>query len=115
MPLCEMSSLVMHSRGLVERNGRCHWQWLPDPAVFVAPGRNQPRAEMREMCGQVLCPVLVVRAEHSELFAAADLDAVAGLFPSARAAELPDSGHMIMWENPNGVADIAIEFLQSGT
>jgi pimeloyl-ACP methyl ester carboxylesterase len=57
--------------------------------------------------------VLVVRAEYSEVFAAADLGAVVSLFPSARAAELPDSGHMIMWENPHGVADLAIRFLHS--
>jgi pimeloyl-ACP methyl ester carboxylesterase len=112
-PRSQRDALAVHSRGLVERDGRSHWQWLPDPAVFVAPGRNQPHDEMRQMCGRVHCPVLVVRAKHSEVFAAADVDAVVRSFPSALAAELPDSGHMIMWENPNGIADLAIRFLHS--
>jgi pimeloyl-ACP methyl ester carboxylesterase len=63
----------------------------------------------------VRCPVLVVRAEHSEVFAPEALDRVVGSFPSANGAQLDGSGHMIMWENPNGVADIAIRFLQSAT
>ena len=25
----------------------------------------------------------------------------------------PGTGHMVMWENPNGVADVAIQFLQT--
>jgi len=112
-PRAQREALVRHSRGLVSREGRFHWQWGPDPAVFIAPGRNQPADEARAMCSRVLCPVLVVRADHSELFPAAELDAVVRLFPSASAVELPNSGHMVMWENPNGVADLAIRFLSS--
>jgi pimeloyl-ACP methyl ester carboxylesterase len=79
--------------------------------VFVAPERNQPVDEARPMCGRVRCPVLVVRAEHSEVFAESELDAVIRSFPSATGAELPGSGHMVMWESPSEVAWLAIEFL----
>jgi len=113
LPRAEHDALVRQSRDLVMRDGRWQWQWAPDPAVFFASGRNQPLDGMREICGRVKCPVLVVRAEHSELFAAADLERVVGSFPSAQAEELPGSGHMVMWENPRGAADIAIRFLAS--
>jgi pimeloyl-ACP methyl ester carboxylesterase len=109
----QRDALALHSRGLAVRDGRFHWLWGPDPGVFVAPGRNQEVDGMRETCGRVRCSVLVVRSEHSELFAPEDLDRVVGSFVSASGAELSGSGHMIMWENPNGVADIAIGFLQS--
>jgi pimeloyl-ACP methyl ester carboxylesterase len=65
------------------------------------------------MCGRVCCPVLVVRAEHSELFPAHELDAVVRSLPSASAVELPNSGHMVMWENPTEAAEVAITFLTS--
>jgi pimeloyl-ACP methyl ester carboxylesterase len=112
-PRAQRDALALHSRGLAARDGRFQWLWGPDPAVFVAPGRNQALDGMREMCGRVRCPVLVVRSEHSEVFGPEDLDRVVGSFVSASGAELPASGHMVMWENPNGVADIAIRFLQS--
>jgi pimeloyl-ACP methyl ester carboxylesterase len=112
-PRARRDALVLHSRGLVAREGRFYWQWGPDPAVFSAPRRNQPANEAREMCGRVCCPVLLVRAEHSELIPAAEIDAVVRLFPSAITVELPSSGHMVMWENPKGVADLAIGFLNS--
>ena len=112
-PRAQRDALALHSRGLVSRDGRFHWQWGPDPAVFIAPGRNQLADEAREMCGRVRCPVLVVRAEYSELFAAGELDAVVRSFPSASAVELPNSGHMVMWENPSEVAKLAITFLTS--
>jgi esterase len=114
-PRAQRDALALHSRGLVARDRRFHWQWAPDPAVFSAPNRNQPADEVREMCGRVRCPVLVVRAAHSELFAARDLGAVVRSFASASGAELPDSGHMVMWENPSEVAQLAIAFLASST
>ena len=43
---------------------------------------------------------------------ATDVQFVAMMSP-ASGAELLGSGHMIMWENPNGAADVAIRFLQS--
>ena len=111
--LADSVLLALHSRGLVARHGRFHWQWAPDPAVFTAPGRNQPADEARDMCGRVRSPVLVVRAEHSEVFAAEELDAVVRSFPSASGVELPNSGHMVMWENPSVLAKLAIKFLTS--
>jgi esterase len=107
------NALVLHSRALVVRDGRFHWQWMPDFAVAIAPDREPSPQEEREMCGGVRCPVLVMRAQHSELFAASELDAVVRSFPSATAVQLPDSGHMIMWENPNGVADLTVGYLTS--
>ena len=59
------------------------------------------------------CPVSVVRTEHSELFAAVDLDCVVNFFLCASGEVLPDSGHMIMWENPDGVVALATRFLSS--
>jgi len=112
-PRAQRDALALHSRGLAERNGRFQWQWGPDPAVFAAPGRNQPFDELREMCGRVRCPVRIVRAEQSELFAPGDLDRVIRSFPSASGDELHGSGHMVMWENPNGIADLAMRFLQT--
>jgi pimeloyl-ACP methyl ester carboxylesterase len=112
-PRAQHDALVLHSRGLVVRDGRLHWQWMPDFAVAVAQDREPSPEEEREMCGRVRCPVLVMRAEHSELFDRTELDAVVDSFPSATGVELPESGHMIMWENPNGVADLALGYLAS--
>src|SRR4051794_30440725 len=57
-PRAQHNALLHHSTGLIERAGRFRWQWGPDSAVFVAPGRNQPLEEMRETCHRVECPVL---------------------------------------------------------
>ncbi len=85
---------------------------MPDLAVI---GHSEPAPEDEwAMCARVDCPVLVIRAQHSELLTDAGAAQIVAAFPSATLMELPDSGHMVNWENPSGVADLSLAFLARG-
>ena len=110
-PRAHRAALVAHSRGLAPgADGRLNWEWMPDFAVIGAPNGAPAAEEEWQLCGQVRCPVLVMRAAESELFPASELDRNVSAFQHATGVDLPNSGHMIMWENPAGVADGALGF-----
>jgi pimeloyl-ACP methyl ester carboxylesterase len=109
-PRAQPKALALQSREMVPgEDGRFDARYMPDLEVL---GHSAPAAdEQWEMCARVDCPVLVMRAEHSELLTAAGAAQIVAALPSATLVELPDSGHMVNWENPSGVADLSLAFL----
>jgi esterase len=112
-PRSERDSLVAQSQLLANGDGRLNWQWRPDLSVFGAQDGAPSVEDEWQLCGRVRCPVMVMRAAHSELFDPAELERNVGAFPSGVAVELPNSGHNVMWENPSGVADLVDDFITS--
>ncbi len=109
-PRARPDALELHARELVEGDdGELRFRYMPDLAVI---GHSEPAPEEEwAMCARVDCPVLLIRAEHSELLTREGAEQAVAAFPSATLVELPGSGHMVNWENPAGVADLSLAFL----
>ncbi len=109
-PRARRDALELHARELVEgEDGELGFRYMPDLAVLG--GSDPPAEEEWAMSARVECPVLVMRAEHSEILTREGAQSIVEAFPSATLVELPGSGHMVNWENPSGVADLALAFL----
>jgi pimeloyl-ACP methyl ester carboxylesterase len=109
-PRARHDALELHARELVEgEDGQLGFRYMPDLDVF---GHSEPPpGEEWAMCGRVDCPVLLIRAEHSELLTREGAARIVDAIPDAALVELPGSGHMVNWENPSGVADLSLAFL----
>ena len=68
----------------------------------------------RPFLAQITCPTLIVRAEHSPL-AREKIDRLAGSLPDGRWAEVKDTYHHVMLDNPDGLVRAVREFLATLT
>ena len=53
--------------------------------------------------GPVTAPTLVLRGDHDDLLAGEDQD-LAAVIPHARTVVYEDTGHLVLWEQPERVA-----------
>jgi pimeloyl-ACP methyl ester carboxylesterase len=93
---------------LLGPDGRWRWSHPADPGVL---GLEVPDAVERGLIDAVRCPTLVVRAEHSEVLSSDGLPDLVNAFANAELAEVPDTGHIVMWENPTALAQLIEEFV----
>ena len=68
----------------------------------------------RPFLAQITCPTLIVRAEHSPL-AREKIDRLVGSLPDGRWAEVKDTYHHVMLDNPDGLVRAVREFLATLT
>jgi pimeloyl-ACP methyl ester carboxylesterase len=96
-------------RLVVDEHGRFHMPRLTDPAAL---DRTDPSEEeelaLRRM---VACPVLVAKAEHSELFIGDGYRHVASMFPHGEAAVVLGAGHNLHNERTDATVALIKEFL----
>jgi len=106
-------SVIAEGTGSFVRDDTGRWRWphMADLAVLAADPREPTAEEVRLLRAATTCPVLVVRAEHSELFTGNAFRATAAEYPDGRSAVLAACGHMIMWENVNGLVALVDDFL----
>lgn len=75
-------------------DGRLYWQWDPrmaDPAFINPPAE---RALMEQAAARLRCPVLLVRAEHSEIMTDEGVAAFQHLTPQLQVRVARGVGHM---------------------
>jgi len=90
------------------QQGRWQWAHSADPTAL---GLDISDTVEHGLIKRVRCPTLVVRPEHSEVLARDGLTDLVSAFATAELVELPDSGHIVMWDNPDGMAIVIEEFL----
>jgi len=54
--------------------------------------------------GTIRCPTLIIWGERDELLPLADGDALAAAIPGSRLVAYPDTGHLVLWEEPARIA-----------
>jgi pimeloyl-ACP methyl ester carboxylesterase len=89
------------------------WAW-PDSADLAVLGGAPPEPSPEDEDGlraSVNCPVLIIRAEHSELFVGDEYSSVADQYRHGAWSQLPASGHMIQWENVPALTNMIDEFI----
>jgi esterase len=89
------------------------WAW-PDSADLAVLGAEDgwpTPAQDADLRTAVDCPVLVIRAEHSEMFTGDAYRRIARQYRHGTATELAGSGHMVQWENVPGLAKMIDDFI----
>ena len=61
---------------------------------------------------QITCPTLVVRAQHTPLLSQTKIQRLMDGLPNGRWAEVKDTYHHVMLDNPNGLVQVVKEFLK---
>ena len=105
------SSLLHNLRQLPD--GR--WAWKYDHrGIGAASGDMRPKiAAMRAQIPALTCPTLVVRGERSDVLSDSAARAVVAELPDGRLATVPDAGHNVQSDNPEGLAAVVRGFLDS--
>ena len=68
-------------------------------------------SELWQAVDRIACPVLLVRGEHSPALSDSTAEEMMRRFRDARLALIPGAGHDLGVEQPEAVADAAIDFL----
>ena len=63
--------------------------------------------------GTITVPTLIIRGERDDLLVQQDQEALAVAIPGSRLVEYNDTGHLVLWEQPQRVASDLIDFVTS--
>src|SRR4051812_18999731 len=63
--------------------------------------------------GTITVPTLIIRGERDDLLVQQDQGALAAAIPGSRLVVYNDTGHLVLWEQPQRVASDLIDFLTS--
>jgi pimeloyl-ACP methyl ester carboxylesterase len=69
----------------------------------------------RPFLGQITCPTLIVRAQHSPLLSPEKINRLVNNLPNGRWVEVKDTYHHVMLDNPDGLVQAVREFLATIT
>jgi len=84
--------------------------WRLDPAIF--PLRPDPPERSWSALAAIECPTLVVRAGDSDLVAVECADRMVQTLKQGEGASVPNAGHMVLEDNPEGFTRLARPFLK---
>jgi pimeloyl-ACP methyl ester carboxylesterase len=93
---------------LTERDGRLVWRL--DPAIF--PLKPDPPERSWAALAAIECPTLIVRAGNSDLVTIECTNRMVQTLKHGEGAIVPDAGHMILEDNPEGFTNVARPFLR---
>ena len=63
--------------------------------------------------GSISAPTLIIWGDHDELLPRADQEALSAAIPASRLVVYEDTGHLVLWEQPERVATDLADFLGS--
>ena len=107
-PRRDVSGLRHH---LQERDGRWYWRW--DPAYLTEENLRhggEGGLFVRE-ARRLRCPVLVMRAEHSNVTTPAQVELFRGAVPQLKDVVIPGAGHMLTGDVNDIYAAETLRFL----
>jgi non-heme chloroperoxidase len=95
-------------------NGKLAWKW--DPVLFGKPGgRLEERRANQERLWQeapgIVCPVLVVHGQESDILTYQNGEKLAGTVPNGRFVSIAGAGHSVQGDNPHSLAEALEQFL----
>jgi hypothetical protein len=80
---------------------------LPEPVLSLIPSAAEQWAAIE----RITCPTLLVRAERSDRFARETAERMVQIIPDCGLVEIPDSGHVILRQNPDALIAAVRRFL----
>ena len=99
----------------LRRNWAGKLVWKHDPELFwiTTSGGKMEIPHLWEQWKKITCPTLVVRGESSDILDTETMRKMLALTPSARGAEIKDSGHQVPVDQPEEFERVVLEFLRS--
>jgi pimeloyl-ACP methyl ester carboxylesterase len=70
-----------------------------------------PPSRSWSMLAQIRCPTLLVRGGVSDLVTPEMAERVAAAVPDGRCVDIPEAGHMVVEDNPDGFNTAVMAFL----
>jgi esterase len=104
----ERSITTRLAEALTERDGRITWRL--DPAIF--PLKPDPPERSWAALAAIECPALVVRAGDSDLVTIECADRMVQTLKHGEGGSVPNAGHMVLEDNPEGFTEVAWPFLK---
>ena len=98
---------------LPEADGSISLKYSPEWEVRVYETGGSADRYVWKNLARVDCPVLVLRGERSDTLSLNTVERIARGLPRGRAMTLPSLGHLLPLEDPEGVAAVVLEFLDS--
>jgi len=99
----------------LRRNWAGKLVWKHDPELFwiTTSGGKREIPHLWQQWEKITCPTLVVRGENSDILDAETMRKMLALTPSARGAEIKDSGHQVPVDQPEEFERVVLEFLRN--
>lgn len=92
-------------------DGKLYWRWDPRTALPGFLDADRETALMERAASAVHCPVLLVRAEHSDVLTDEGVKAFRRLTPQLRVTMAPGVGHMFTNDQNDAFALPLLDFL----
>jgi esterase len=93
---------------LAEQAGRLVWRL--DSAIF--PLKPDPPERSWAALAAIECPTLIVRASDSDLVTIECANRMVQILKHGEGASVPNAGHMVLEDNPEGFTNVAWPFLR---
>jgi pimeloyl-ACP methyl ester carboxylesterase len=125
-PAGRPEALLRMARHGLRRCDDGRYELKTDPALRSAAGRGNETPEQAaerergvtaalwEALGRIPCPTLVVRGAASDVLSADVADRMVEALPDGRLAVVPQAGHSVMTDNPEGFRDAVCGFVLAG-
>ena len=87
------------------------WVWKFDPLHRTTAPQPFYSGQAVEFFRRIACPVLLVQGKESRQIPRPDMEQRLEAIAHRTMAEVSDAGHMVHHDNPEGLAEVVIEFL----
>jgi 3-oxoadipate enol-lactonase len=85
----------------------------PSLAAWQAQAHAGATFDAYDRIGRIAAPTLVLHGGADNVVDTRNAELLAELIPDARVEVVPERGHLLMWEDPERVAQLVVEFLGS--
>jgi pimeloyl-ACP methyl ester carboxylesterase len=95
----------------MKQNPEGKWVWKFDPLHRTAAPQPFYSAQAIEFLRRIECPVLIVDGKQSRHSQRPDKQQRLAVVQNKQFTEIDDAGHMVHQDNPDGLADVVLQFL----
>jgi esterase len=112
-PLASPENRETRLRWMFRESSEGEIEWRIDPAIFDPNLKADSPEETWSTWEQVRCPTLLVRGGITDILTPETCNQMVELVSNSHWVEVPDAGHMVLEDNPDGFNAAALEFLKT--
>ena len=101
------------ARAAMKQNNKGKWVWKFDPLHRTAAPQPFYTAQALEFLRRIECPVLIIDGKESRQTRRTDKQERYDVIASHRCVAIDGAGHMVHQDNPEQLAEVVANFLES--